>query len=572
MELDQRNSGELEKVILYAPANYGVEFLFTCIDVACRAARGTLSSEIPRPSTVQAEIVLLPFPQSFKRSLANIALSLFSGLPGFARGVALKFIPSYASTFVRAKLKHRGSLFQTVERGYEVHFDVAGTWISIRSVKVNLARRVKISASALLISMRLWLRTICSGKFIAQDFLELVYDRVEVGRLAASQTLRVKWKMGGSIRATSSLFFALASAVYLCKTSKLVRLSGAKCNLVMVPELTYLCAVYEQALSQKGANIVSLYSYRHTFEIRKRDEAESHPDAAERDKNTDDIDTTTSEQYLMKRLDEPVHALPYMTTGVNAPPRGEILTLNRDPVKLREDALSVVVFLHTVEDAQYYFGLDGFADIMDWSIFTIDKCLENENIDKVLVKMHPNIDLEYYRADKLAFERLLLRYSHRARCAFISSTTSLVDLASGGRRYGITHHGSVAEEFVYLGQPVVASVRSPWAGQYSFTTVWRNPEAYEQILKSLSFDKWSPPNELERAELMSFVQNYRLKQSDYRKKAAWRCLADLRDGHGAADTVDASTTYMAHMQRMVVGSPEFDWFLRALCSRPIDRQ
>ena len=87
-----------------------------------------------------------------------------------------------------------------------------------------------------------------------------------------------------------------------------------------------------------------------------------------------------------------------------------------------------VIYLHAFEDAQYCFGINEFKDMYEWTKFTIDKCLESNNFHKILIKPHPTINHDY-KADKIAFEKLLKIYSYNKNIEFLEPKTSIFSLS-----------------------------------------------------------------------------------------------------------------------------------------------
>jgi hypothetical protein len=156
------------------------------------------------------------------------------------------------------------------------------------------------------------------------------------------------------------------------------------------------------------------------------------------------------------------------------------------------------------------FGLDGFEDLYEWTVVSIDECLGNRHIGRVLVKEHPNIDLATFPGDKHAVERLRTRYHQESKLKYIDRRTDIKALRSLGLLYGITNHGSVAEELVAVGLPVIASSKGPWGKGYPFLHLWHSPEEYIAVLRGLTFSEWSPPGQAEQDALARFVTEYRM--------------------------------------------------------------
>ena len=99
--------------------------------------------------------------------------------------------------------------------------------------------------------------------------------------------------------------------------------------------------------------------------------------------------------------------------------------------------------------------MDGFNDVFHWLKFTINNCLENKKISKIYIKLHPNIDELNYPSNYHALRKLLISYATNKKVIFLNKTSSLIALCKNLKFYGITRCGSVAEEIVYLGQPMI---------------------------------------------------------------------------------------------------------------------
>jgi hypothetical protein len=93
---------------------------------------------------------------------------------------------------------------------------------------------------------------------------------------------------------------------------------------------------------------------------------------------------------------------------------------------------------------------------------------------------------------------------------FINMHAKINSLASLGCVYGITHHGSVAEELVAAGMPCIASTHAPWGNNYPFLRTWDTAQNYHEILRDLSVEGWRVPASAERDALARFATEYRL--------------------------------------------------------------
>jgi hypothetical protein len=195
---------------------------------------------------------------------------------------------------------------------------------------------------------------------------------------------------------------------------------------------------------------------------------------------------------------------------------------------LNEAALCAVVFLHSFDDGQYFFGVDGFADTHEWTTFSIDQLLANSSVGTVCIKEHPAAVAGYYSGDKHGTAALRVRYEHEPRVVWLKADTSVKALSHLSLAIGITHHGSVAEELAVVGIPVIASTYAPWTDQYAFVRTWRTIDEYRRLLASLTPAMHRPVTAEEAAELYRFVFEYRIDCDDesrrhvINKVAAWQ--------------------------------------------------
>ena len=105
-----------------------------------------------------------------------------------------------------------------------------------------------------------------------------------------------------------------------------------------------------------------------------------------------------------------------------------VYDINKKIIEFDKNNLSVVIFSQNLEDALYDDGLDGFNDVFHWLKFTINNCLENKNISKIYIKLHPNIDELNYPSNYHALRKLLISYATNKKVIFLNKTSSLIAL------------------------------------------------------------------------------------------------------------------------------------------------
>ncbi len=497
------------EIVLYTTRSHGARYLYECI-----GAVGWVKSQMSNDSNIGQSIIS----EKYKIMLLPVGPYIFK-LP-------YRWIKRFISIFkyiIANKTKHKGqsktkSLYHSVHSGKTATLTYDQTTICIEVFREQILFHGYKFLKSLFNALFLWGKCFSNKKFSPNSFLGLHYQGIHIGDLAASTTLRAHPQLGGSLRACKELFVKLAEAIYICELVNSLSLHENAQNYVIVPEPTYLHAVYQRSLHARGVNILSFLSYKEKYFVVPSDQEFVNPVFASTPID-EVIDPSVINSYMNLRLLDPSQLLDYWVAGKNNNDEKKIYEINGDSIFISNNGLSVVVFLHSFDDAQYYFGLDGFSDIYDWTIFTIDTCLINNNITRVLIKPHPNVDFERYQGDRIALNKLINKYKNKRKITFLGKSSSLIALSKMGKLYGITHHGSVAEELVYLGQPVVASAYAPWTKSFPFLKTWRTIEEYEELITSISFDNWASPSESEREWLFRYIYEYRLKTIELLKIA-----------------------------------------------------
>lgn len=386
--------------------------------------------------------------------------------------------------------------------------------ISIERIKVGYAESAWPTIRAWVSAIRYWKACQENGRLNVQALLRLRYRDILVGDLIASETIKRIPSAGGSLRHCDSviLFGCLVDVVYTVDYILGRNWSARGSEYVATSETTYLEELYRRTLTLHGVGALELNDYSGRLRILAPGKELPNPfivrawkrgalSAHQRDR---------TQRYLAERVSDAARHLWYMFVGHNEGEQGRVVDERGHVIARDDQSLTVVIFLHGFDDAQYMFGLDGFEDLYEWTLVTIDECLGNRQIGRVLIKEHPNIDLVPFSADKRAVKRLRHRYQNEPSVAFIDRRTDIKALTSLGLVYGITHHGSVAEELVAVGVPVIASSIAPWRKNYPFLRLWDSPSEYVTILRSLRTVDWRAPDSREMEALLQYVYEYRL--------------------------------------------------------------
>jgi hypothetical protein len=550
-------------IVLRATYGSTAAWLYNVIDAAIWLGRHCKAS---CPGPVRIRVVLIPLrprvdlARSFRSAVHRVAGWLpgrwperWKGRVPIRWGTRLGRVFEHRSTTSLHSRIGRAETVRVTHGRYELVIDtLAESWWESACLWLKCRR----------LARTLWLQCFDGRTFVPTRFLALRHGAIQIGDLAASSTLKSVASMAGSLQPSRQLFRSLTAAVYLCELSNSLHVNALADEHVLAAEPSYLDSVPKRALHAKGAAIVEPTCYLDRYEVIHGDEPYRNPWLAK--PSTAPIsDADAVEAHLCGRLFESGAHLWYMSEGANdnyarslTDQHGKSITHLRD--------LVVTVFLHSFDDGQYFFGVDGFDDMFAWTKFTIDRCLANSGIRSILVKDHPGAQHRRFTGHATAVRRLREVYRSESRVTFLRSNSSLVRLCQEARFFGITHHGSVAEEVVFLGQPMIGSVRAPWERNYPFLTVWNTVAEYGNILDGLSTRIWRPPSIDERKALFRYVQEYRLKTLPTVNLDPWLKFAQIMGDENDEFSHERFVRYNRELEGLEMDDPRFDAFLSAM--------
>lgn len=144
-----------------------------------------------------------------------------------------------------------------------------------------------------------------------------------------------------------------------------------------------------------------------------------------------------------------------------------------------------VIYAHSFSDDQLMWGVDGFLNMYDWLIFTIDNLLKNNNY--IIVKAHPNFYLPINSAavkyDKKIFFEIKKRYSSK-QLFFLDSPIKNYDLLKSinSKTVLISHHGTAILEGLFMNYKVISSSATMWEKKFKITNSWNDKSEYLNLL------------------------------------------------------------------------------------------
>jgi hypothetical protein len=422
------------------------------------------------------------------------------------------------------------ALYSRLSRGERIEIDRAAARITMERAKVPPWAHATCVIAAFAGAWRLWLNSFHRGRFQALRFLHGEWKGARVGDLAASTYFRSEFGTA-LVRPHPYLFYTLYESCYVVNVAEhLLRRVDTSRALTMTPEPTYIPAASHRYFQARGLAVMDGNQPCVAIEITAAAAAQVGRRGGRRPVGSSVLSPAENfavERYFAARLRNAAVMLPYMRTGVNDNGAGVLLDVDSQEVTFVDDCLRVAVFLHSFADAQYYFGLDGFESLADWTFQTIERCLENDAIERVLVKPHPSESYRGLHTDAVVLADIQQRYGREPRVMILHPKASLIRLCGVGKLIGVTHHGSVAEELVYLGRPVIASSHAPWEASYPFARLWSTPAEYARLLGTLSAGTYSAPTEIERFHLYRFVMDKRLCEVPTNERVSRIALANI---------------------------------------------
>lgn len=386
------------------------------------------------------------------------------------------------------------SFYYKIFLGREVKFIYKNYNFTISKTKVPLTDKIYFQIKSILYSLFFTLNFLLFKK--KKYFFEFQFKNFQFGSLVASTFLRTKPKYGGEFKYSLGLFLIFKKAILnILISPKIIKKVKKKNSYIILPEPVYLQVLWKKIFLKNGITAIETHHYK-GFSKLNEDYKNAYPWIAEK-KKIKKIDNETMNKittFFKKRFYTPEQVMSYMIKeNTNNNKKKEILNIFNKKIILNKDDLYSVVFLHSFSDAQYCFGYDGFLDIYEWTIFTIDKCLENKNFQKILIKPHPGLDYIKYPGDKIGVEKIINRYENNPKVEILKKDVSVVNLFKNQKYIvGFTHHGSVAEEITFLKKKVVGYVNGTWGSNFKFLETWKNKNEYNKILSKFDKKKIKP--------------------------------------------------------------------------------
>jgi hypothetical protein len=461
---------------------YGPAWTFKCLDAA---------SWLWSTKTIEAETIAVEFNEFPEPITPNLFLAQIRRFP--KRALIRKLIRSV----VPGRIETEKTLSDS-----KVIINNCTKVVDLASVRLKYT--IWNYLQAYIATCIIWIDLLLKGARPV-DILSISHRGICIGDIAAAHALRWRVYLAGKLNYSNGVFHSVFIAILHVNIA--LKMIDTENNYFMVPDRFYLPGILLRLASNAKASIIKCDDELNEFLLQR-------PFARHETAISSYSSRSIVDCYMLSRLEKRSKVLSYMEDIVET---GNVDSPILDRLKCTNvgSGVSCIVYLHQISDAQYYYGLDGYQDLVEWADETIDLLCRNKSVSNVIIKFHP-ANVGYYKADDL-FEGLTRRkFFNNKKVTFMDPASSVQSLRGLTKLIGITHHGSVAEELVYYRIPVVASCFSPWGNNYKFVTfLWSNRSEYTAFLESLSEDNLPQVEEHQLESLYSYVQKYRLDCVEY---------------------------------------------------------
>jgi hypothetical protein len=388
---------------------------------------------------------------------------------------------------------------------YDVEVD------SLCSIKLKLVHIDTINKCSLLIkSFFLSIKEIWQNKlFSAEKVLSFYFEDLPVGVKSASSYLRSRLRGKGFFKLNISFFVFFWESFYFILVAKKIKIDRNKSNYSIMPEPCYSISLISRYLESNHMLRIDIENplLFSSVEI-PMTEIPWRPSSNFSSFDKSFSQTDQLDRYMSARIDTTNSPLWYMGPKNEFSKRLSSLKLDYC-MKLENNANNYVIFLHSIRDANFLFGYDGFNGISDWADKTI-QTLSNNTDNRIYIKFHPNVN---YNEDSIEFNFLKFLVNKFSDCGFVrfvDPTISLVELAKTGKFVGISHHGSVLEELVYMGVPVICFYKALYFDIFEIGFRWKNRPEFEYMVKDYDNFFDSVKIQDDKNKVSNLIYQYRL--------------------------------------------------------------
>ena len=184
----------------------------------------------------------------------------------------------------------------------------------------------------------------------------------------------------------------------------------------------------------------------------------------------------------------------YLNKMVNNPEKHISWLINTGYKKIDNNInyknITHVIYAHSFTDGNLWFGNDGFPNLYDWTVYTINILSKNKK-NRIIVKSHPNFFKKQFgevaTKDLQLINQLEKKYNS-ANIIFIKKPIKNFNLLKKLKKKCIiiSHHGTAIIEANHFGFKTICSYSTIWRKNLKISNQWFSKEKYKFLLKK----KW----------------------------------------------------------------------------------
>ena len=359
------------------------------------------------------------------------------------------------------------------------------------------------------------------GKFFSKrKITKLKYKYINVGQYLTAMTARNYATYQSSFSYYVELFKNIIRICYRIETANYY-LKNYKFSGVYVDHAMYLNGVLFDIFF---ANKKIIYSNQHPqslFKIipQKNKDANflNYLKIKYDNKNLSQTEKIGTKRLIKKLFFNPKKYIAYMQDT-------PLKKFNKKFDKRLLKSFEYIVYSHAVTDAQLLCGIDGFASILDWQIFTIEQLIKENK--KFIVKAHPSFHMKgkMFLWERKIFSSLMNRYKKHQDILFIEEPIENLEVVKNlnPKCIILTHHGTAELEGIYHNLKVISFKNNIYDHKYEISNKWSNIEEYKSLLKR----NWSKLEYANYDNYLKLMNKYYVKGPYFGKHFYLNALQD----------------------------------------------
>ena len=186
--------------------------------------------------------------------------------------------------------------------------------------------------------------------------------------------------------------------------------------------------------------------------------------------------------------------------------------------------IDYVLYAHSFTDGQLWFGNDGFYNLYDWTVFTLDELVKNNK--NVIVKGHPNFFndfrtkyVPFNKLDRDIFFEIKKKYQSK-KIIFLDAPVKNNDLLKkiSKKTILVSHHGTALTEGNFKGFKTISSKATMWEPRLKITNSWASKQEYVDVLNK----EWKELKSSNKNDFFDYVNQLYFNPYRVFRKLSWQ--------------------------------------------------